>query len=178
MNESKNSGFFDISDLNLYKAKKQSALCYKLENNLTLCGPNLPSSGTICLIQALIIYESILKKSQSVSFDDTLSILNFIYYLRSKNLSDPEFEVIKYESLLNEKLLKEFMLSKKISKKESVNANELLNSTSHFSIIDSHGNVVSATSSIESSFGSRLFTNGFFLNNQLTDFSFKKCRSK
>ena len=29
------------------------------------------------------------------------------------------------------------------------------------------------TSSIESSFGSRLFTNGFFLNNQLTDFSFK-----
>ena len=175
VNESKNSGFFDISDLNLYKAKKQSALCYKLENNLTLCGPNLPSSGTICLIQALILYESILKKSQSVSFDDTLSILNFIYYLRSKNLSDPEFEEIKYESLLNKKeLLKEFMLSKKkISKKESVNANELLNSTSHFSIIDSHGNVVSATSSIESSFGSRLFTNGFFLNNQLTDFSFK-----
>ena len=101
------------------KAKKQSALCYKLENNLTLCGPNLPSSGTICLIQALILYESILKNSQSVSFDDTLSILNFIYYLRSKNLSDPEFEVIKYESLLDEKeLLKEFMLSKKkISKK-------------------------------------------------------------
>ena len=62
----------------------------------------------------LILYESILKKSQSVSFDDTLSILNFIYYLRSKNLSDPEFEEIKYESLLNEKeLLKEFMLSKK-----------------------------------------------------------------
>ena len=32
---------------------------------------------------------------------------------------------------------------------------------------------MSATSSIESSFGSRLFVNGFFLNNQLTDFSFR-----
>ena len=79
---------------------------------------------------------------------------------------------------LMKKIIKRIHVIKKISKKESVNANELLNSTSHFSIIDSHGNVVSATSSIESSFGSRLFTNGFFLNNQLTDFSFKKCRSK
>ena len=48
-----------------------------------------------------------------------------------------------------------------------------MNSTSHFTIIDKKGNIISATSSIESSFGSRLFTNGFFLNNQLTDFSFK-----
>ena len=175
VNQSINPGFFDISDFESYEAKKQKALCYKLVNGLTLCGPNLPSSGTICLIQAFIIYENILKKSQKVSLDETLSILNFIYYLRAKKLADPEFEKINLKKLLDkDELLKNFKLFKKKSKiKESVDANELLNSTSHFTIFDSFGNVVSATSSIESSFGSRLFTNGFFLNNQLTDFSFK-----
>ncbi len=175
VNQSSNPGFFDISDFESYEAKKQKAFCYKLANGLTLCGPNLPSSGTICLIQAFIIYENILKKSQTVSLDETLSILNFIYYLRSKKLADPEFEKINLKKLLDKnELLKNFKLFKKKSKiNESVNVNELLNSTSHFTIFDSFGNVVSATSSIESSFGSRLFTNGFFLNNQLTDFSFK-----
>lgn len=175
VNQSINPGFFDISDFESYEAKKQKAFCYKLVNGLTLCGPNLPSSGTICLIQAFIIYENILKKSQTVSLDETLSILNFIYYLRTKKLADPEFEKINLKKLLDkDELLKNFKLFKKKSKiKKSVDANELLNSTSHFTIFDSFGNVVSATSSIESSFGSRLFTNGFFLNNQLTDFSFK-----
>lgn len=47
-----------------------------------------------------------------------------------------------------------------------------LSSTTHFSIADKHGNIVSLTSSIETAFGSRLMTDGFILNNQLTDFSF------
>ena len=46
-------------------------------------------------------------------------------------------------------------------------------STTHISIIDSYGNALSLTSSIENAFGSRLMINGFLLNNQLTDFSFK-----
>jgi gamma-glutamyltranspeptidase/glutathione hydrolase len=46
-------------------------------------------------------------------------------------------------------------------------------STSHFSIVDRFGNAVAMTTSIEDAFGSRLMTQGgFFLNNQLTDFSF------
>ncbi len=49
-------------------------------------------------------------------------------------------------------------------------------STTHLSIIDSQGNAVSMTSSIETVFGSRLMTNGFILNNQLTDFSFYPSR--
>ena len=115
VNESSNPGFFDISDFQTYEAKKQKAFCYKLVNGLTLCGPNLPSSGTICLIQAFIIYENILKKSQTVSLDETLSILNFIYYLRSKKLADPEFEKINLKKLLDkDELLKNFKLFKKL----------------------------------------------------------------
>jgi len=45
--------------------------------------------------------------------------------------------------------------------------------TSHFVIVDGAGNAVSMTTTIESGFGSRLMTNGFLLNNELTDFSFR-----
>ncbi|MFO7854221.1 MAG: gamma-glutamyltransferase [Paracoccaceae bacterium] len=45
--------------------------------------------------------------------------------------------------------------------------------TTHFVIVDRHGDMVSATSSIETGFGSGLMTNGFLLNNELTDFSFR-----
>lgn len=51
-----------------------------------------------------------------------------------------------------------------------------LPSTTHLSIVDRHGNLVSMTSSIESAFGARIMVRGFLLNNQLTDFSFAPSR--
>ena len=48
-----------------------------------------------------------------------------------------------------------------------------LGGTSHISIIDGDGNIVSMTSSIEGAFGSGQMAGGFLLNNELTDFSFK-----
>ncbi len=45
-------------------------------------------------------------------------------------------------------------------------------STSHFTIVDDDGNVLSMTSSVENAFGSRQMVAGFLLNNQLTDFAF------
>ena len=54
---------------------------------------------------------------------------------------------------------------------QSAESPELM-STTHLSIADEYGNMVSMTSSIENAFGSRLMVNGFLLNNQLTDFSF------
>ncbi|SEF42693.1 gamma-glutamyltransferase [Jhaorihella thermophila] len=49
-------------------------------------------------------------------------------------------------------------------------------STSHISIVDGHGNVLSMTTTIENAFGSRLMVRGFLLNNELTDFSFRTHR--
>jgi gamma-glutamyltranspeptidase/glutathione hydrolase len=43
--------------------------------------------------------------------------------------------------------------------------------TSHFSIVDADGNMISMTTTIETGFGSRVMTGGFLLNNELTDFS-------
>jgi gamma-glutamyltranspeptidase/glutathione hydrolase len=45
--------------------------------------------------------------------------------------------------------------------------------TSHFVVVDAEGDVVSMTTSVESLFGSGRAVGGFFLNNQLTDFSFR-----
>ncbi len=50
-----------------------------------------------------------------------------------------------------------------------------LASTTHVSIFDANGNVVSMTSSVESNFGSFTMAGGFILNNQLTDFEFIPC---
>src|SRR3989304_3174863 len=44
--------------------------------------------------------------------------------------------------------------------------------TSHFSIVDAAGDAVAMTTTIESTFGSRIMVRGFLLNNQLTDFDF------
>ena len=48
-----------------------------------------------------------------------------------------------------------------------------LPSTSHISIVDAYGNVLSMTTTVENAFGSRLMVRGFLLNNELTDFSFR-----
>jgi gamma-glutamyltranspeptidase/glutathione hydrolase len=45
------------------------------------------------------------------------------------------------------------------------------NGTTHFAVVDKDGNAVSYTSTIEGAFGSGLFFEGFYLNNELTDFS-------
>ena len=45
--------------------------------------------------------------------------------------------------------------------------------TSHLSIVDDCGQVVSMTTTIEFAFGSEMMAKGFFLNNELTDFSLR-----
>ena len=176
---SKNPGFMTNSDLANYKVNKKNALCRKLKNEFKVCGPSLPSSGTISIIQALKLYESFFLKNKIINSEESfrlkLSILNFVYYLRDKHLGDDNFDIVNVDELLNTKfLLKEFHAFKKL-KINLINENldEILNSTSHFTLVDKYKNVISLTSSIESSFGSRLFTDGFFLNNQLTDFRFR-----
>ena len=176
---SKNPGFMTNSDLANYNVNKKNALCRRLKNEFKVCGPSLPSSGTISIIQALKLYESFFHKNKIINSEESfrlkLSILNFVYYLRDKHLGDDNFDIVNVDELLDTRfLLKEFNSFKKL-KINLINENldEILNSTSHFTLIDKYQNVISLTSSIESSFGSRLFTDGFFLNNQLTDFRFR-----
>lgn len=53
-----------------------------------------------------------------------------------------------------------------------IDATAEVRGTSHFVIVDGDGNAVSMTTTVESFFGSGRMVDGFFLNNQMTDFSF------
>ena len=113
-----------------------------------------------------------IKKNKKIELPDILNALDFVYHLREKFLADDAFVRVNLEKLTSiDFLIKGFFAYK--ANKKSFLAEEILNSTSHFSVVDKFNNVVSVTSSIESTFGSRVFVKGFFLNNQLTDFSFK-----
>ena len=61
VNNSKNPGYLSLKDLETYLPEKNKAFCKSL-NNYSICGPNLPSSGTICIIQAMMLYENLIKK--------------------------------------------------------------------------------------------------------------------
>ena len=180
VNNSVNPGELSIDDLVNYKPEIQNSLCHKLKIGYKICGPNLPSSGTICIIQALTLLEEFIEGknpaiNEILNLEKILEILNFVYYLRDKNLADSKFVKIDIKKILSKKFLKKELnlFKKKYVTHQFQQINEILSSTSHFSVVDKNGNIVSATSSIESSFGSRLFIDGFFLNNQLTDFSFR-----
>lgn len=168
-NVQKNPGFMKKTDLLSYKANVSNAIC-KDFLNFNICGPNLPSSGGILIIQAITIFESLNKKQQK-DINNILEILDYVYKTR-EGLGDPEFEKISLDELLDKKKIlqsyKKFRKDARVLKEVTEN----FNSTSHFSILDPMGNLISMTSSIENSFGSRLFVEGFFLNNQLTDFKF------
>ncbi len=58
-------------------------------------------------------------------------------------------------------------------KRAGIDATNEIAGTTHLSVVDAAGNAVALTSSIEAGFGSGLMAEGFLLNNQLTDFSFR-----
>ncbi|PPR43432.1 MAG: Gamma-glutamyltranspeptidase, partial [Alphaproteobacteria bacterium MarineAlpha8_Bin1] len=61
VNNSVNPGELSIDDLVNYKPEIQNSLCHKLKIGYKICGPNLPSSGTICIIQALTLLEEFIE---------------------------------------------------------------------------------------------------------------------
>ncbi len=107
---------------------------------------------------------------------------------RNTYIADPDFIEVPIERMLDQAyLVRRSHLIKseqamaqafpgvfpgrEISQRWMQNSPEM-ESTTHMSIVDQYGSMLSMTTSIETAFGSRLMTGGFILNNQLTDFSF------
>lgn len=193
----KMSGALSVQDMNTYQAKKRTPVCKELFD-YKFCGMGPPSSGGITVLAILALMENIQAKlnfeeSQSIG-NDVLATHAFIeasrlaFADRYRYIADPDFVDVPVQALLNDKYLqeraalfdeKESMISVSAGQPPAVQANAFVSgrnnelpSTTHLSIVDSYGNVVSLTTSIETAFGSRLMVEGFILNNQLTDFSF------
>lgn len=187
-----NPGRMVLSDLANYKAKKREPVClfYKI---WLICGMPPPTSGGITTLQILgILQNKKIETLQPTSIESVHLITEaskLAFADRNKYLADQDFIDIPVNTLLDPGyLLKRSQLITKsktmgrakagrIKYKNSERLTEHQSnegkSTSHFSIVDSEGNAVSMTSSVENAFGSRILVRGFLLNNQLTDFSFR-----
>ena len=181
----KSGGILNINDLNNYTPKWRTPIYFKYKDlDIYSMGP--PSSGGICLAQILLMIEpynlnqypqnsiraiQLLVEAQRRSYSD-----------RSKFLGDSDYNNVPIDYLINKDYLKNRMKSfswEKASISESINPGDISISeseeTTHYSIVDNYGNAVGVTTTLNSSFGSKLFVEqgGFFLNNQMDDFSIK-----
>jgi gamma-glutamyltranspeptidase/glutathione hydrolase len=115
-------------------------------------------------------YIQLLVEAERLSFSD-----------RSKYLGDPDFNKIPVKELLNKDYLinrfKSFDYSQSKNLKE-ISPGKLITEskeTTHYSIVDKFGNAVSVTTTLNGNYGSKLIPEnlGFFLNNEMDDFSIK-----
>jgi gamma-glutamyltranspeptidase/glutathione hydrolase len=145
-----------------------------------------PSSGGVCLIELLNILENFdLKKygfGSSYTIHYLVEAMKRVYADRAEYLGDPDFVQIPLDKLLSKEYAKE--LASEIDTFYATPSSRIIRSvsptsegvhTTHYSVVDRWGNVVAVTTTINSYFGSMVVVDGagFFLNNEMDDFSAK-----
>ena len=187
-----NPGLLAMEDLANYQIVEREPVCI-IYRGYDVCGMGPPSSGALTVGQILGMAEHHDLKEMGSDNPQSWRVIGdasrLAYSDRGRYMADSDF-VDMPKGLLNKEYLKE--RSRLLNGDTALSRNEVvpgnppkdhaslwgddksleLPSTSHFSIVDSVGNVVSMTTTIENGFGSRLMVGGFLLNNELTDFSF------
>jgi len=178
-----------LADLAAYKARSRLAACAKYRG-YRLCGMGPPSSGATTVFGMLGMLErfdmAALGKDSPVAWHLLAEAERLAYADRERYLADSDFVPVPVAGLLAPDYLA--ARSQLIAAERSMASVSAGNprgapvaqadtltpdipSTSHFVAIDRRGLAVTMTSTVESSFGSGLMVNGYFLNNELTDFS-------
>ena len=179
-------GTMTREDLRSYEAEAAQALC-RPYRAYVVCVPPPPSSG-VALLQILGILEETDIADRGP--DDPQAWFLFVeasrlaYADRDLYVGDSDFVEVPVEAMLDPAYLdrrREMIDGQAMAAPAAGVLTEYMPladatvepaGTSHFVIADSDGDVVSITTTIESYFGSGRMVGGFFLNNQLTDFSF------
>ncbi|MDG1438590.1 MAG: gamma-glutamyltransferase, partial [Emcibacteraceae bacterium] len=189
-NAPNNPGLMEISDLNNYVAKERDVICGKYHDN-KVCSIPPPSSGGHTMIATLGILDNFnidkMEPHSAEAYNLILEAESLAYADRNQYTGDTDYIDVPVQGMINESYLNE--RAKLIKPGTSMGKapygtppsniaydygeGHVLNipSTTHFSITDKWGRVVSMTATVESMFGSRLMVEGFMLNNELTDFS-------
>ena len=191
-NTSGNPGVLSMSDMRGYEVKERASVCAAYRAH-EVCGMGPPSSGALTVGQILGMLDGYdlaalgAENPQSWRLIGDASRLAFAdrgrYMADSdfvpvpvKGLVDPEYLAQRAEALDGGPALETVSAGMPAFDHALLWADDEsieLQSTSHISIVDSYGNVLSMTTTIENAFGSRLMVRGFLLNNELTDFSFR-----
>ncbi|MCY6379933.1 gamma-glutamyltransferase [Hoeflea prorocentri] len=192
-----NPGVLSLEDLANYDIKERPPVCIEYRS-FEICGMGPPSSGALTVGQILGMLEPFDMAAMDPARAETWRLIGDASRLafadRGRYMADSDFVPMPTEGLLDRAYLDE---RARLMEPGTVLTDEVkpgmpawdhamhladdesieLPSTSHFSIVDADGSVISMTTTIENGFGSRLMTNGFLLNNELTDFSFRTHRN-
>ncbi|MDY3363125.1 gamma-glutamyltransferase [Riemerella anatipestifer] len=179
------NGIISLEDLKNYQVKNRKPLTFDYKGHQVVSMP-LPSSGGILLAQMLKMsaYEN-LARYQYASPEAVQIMVEAerrAYADRAEYMGDPDFIEDKTEMLLSDTYLKKRWASFNMSKAtpsaevgKIVNPNQESTQTTHISILDKEGNAVSVTTTLNGYYGSKVVVSdaGFFLNNEMDDFSIK-----
>lgn len=174
-----------LEDLAQYEAKWRTPLTFDYKDLKIISMPP-PSSGGICLAQIFKMIAPFDLAKMGHNSTEAIQVIveaeRRAYADRSYYLGDPDFVKIPLKALMADDYLKQRMsnfnfdkatLSSEI-KEGKVTYNESTETT-HYSIVDQFGNAVSSTTTLNDGYGSKYYCDelGFFLNNEMDDFSAK-----
>ncbi len=176
-------GLISEDDLKNYKAKWREPLTGNYRGHRVISMPP-PSSGGVALLQLLQGAEKFDIYKMGHNTGETIHILTElerrVYADRATHLGDPDYYEVPVKMLLDKAYNNDrFSSIKKNKKTDSQDIKEgeveIIESveTTHFSVIDKDGNAVSITTTLNSFFGCKVYVDGagFFLNNEMDDFS-------
>lgn len=182
-------GTLTMDDLKAYQARKLEPLCRPYRAAL-VCGMGPPSSGGLAVLMALGVlshFDMAKAGNAAEGWHLLIEAERLAYADRDLYAADDRFVAVPVAGLLDESYLSgrakliapdRAMAEAKAGTPPGVTGDRAADTagawtgTSHFVVVDAKGNVVSMTTTIESAFGSQRMAAGFFLNNQMTDFSF------
>ena len=181
----KTGGIISLNDMKNYSPVWRDLINFKYKDlDVFSMGP--PSSGGICLGQIMKMIEPFSIKEYGHNSLKYIQLLTEAqrrsYADRSEFLGDPDFVSIPQSKLISNNYLKSrmnnFSFDKATSSSE-ISYGEIFpdesNETTHYSIIDPEGNAVAVTTTLNAGYGSKVYVEkgGFFLNNEMDDFSSK-----
>ena len=179
------NGIITQKDLDAYKPiwRKPIVQSYK---NYEIIGMPPPSSGGIALAQLMGMVKNYPLSQWGASSDSTVQLMieaeRRVYADRAKWLGDPDFVKVPLKPLLDTNYIKNRISSidfNKATLSSDVYAGQFPGyespETTHYSIVDAEGNAVSITTTLNNSYGSKVFVSGagFLLNDEMDDFSAK-----
>ena len=191
VNDHAQQKLFTLKDLSNYRALSSNALCSDYRGGYQLCSVPPSSSGGVTSQELVKLFAN---KYKSTDVTDSKWVYTFLeasklaYADRNQYLADPKFVKQPVGGLLDanylsqrSELITESALATPvvagvpagIDTRYAPDVSPKPHGTTSISVVDKNGNAVSMTVTVENTFGSHLFVDGFFLNNELTDFSFE-----
>ncbi|WP_442970316.1 gamma-glutamyltransferase [Roseovarius sp. E0-M6] len=190
-----NPGVLAEIDLALYQVKERDPVCAPYRG-YDICGMGPPSSGALAVGQTLGALEAFDLRAMGPESPQAWRLIGDASRLafadRGRYVADEDHVPVPVAGMVDPSYLEtrgKLLNGARALHEAPVGAPEFehalnwaddasraLPSTSHISIVDSYGNALAMTTTIENAFGSRLFVRGFLLNNELTDFSFRTHR--